>query len=198
MSSSSTTGAPAAVLARGDQRRVGVPEALGEHGVDGGDQRGAGRKLWANAIAAPSAATASARAEDLDFGVAEAVDRLEFVADGEEVVALQQFQQRELAAVGVLELVHHQQLQALRPREAHPLVPLQQIARAQLEVVEVERPARALELGVPAPNSSASRRAAHMRGAPQLQRVRSFGSAGAAIPLPLGNGSISNSAGCTG
>ena len=129
-----------AFLARGDQRRVGIPEALAEDAVDRRDQRGAAAEVVGQRDRGPlGVQPAAALAEDLHLGVAEAVDRLQLVADGEEVVALQQLQQRELAAVGVLELVHHQQLDALRPRAAHPLVALQQIACAQLEVVEVER-----------------------------------------------------------
>ena len=47
------------------------------------------RKLTRSARAAPAASSsATAGAEQLDVGVAEAVDRLEFVAHGEVVVAV--------------------------------------------------------------------------------------------------------------
>ena len=74
----------------------------------------------------------------------EAVDRLELVADGEQVLALEQAQDLELTAVGVLELVHHHQLEAARPGLADLLAASEQRRREQLEVVEVDR--RALEL----------------------------------------------------
>ncbi len=115
---------------------------------------------------------AATLAEDLDLGVAEAVDRLQLVADREEVVVLQQPQQRELAAVGVLELVHHQELDALRPPAAHPIVTLQQIASAQLEVVEVECRAGALErrVAIPVRNQNFPQQRTCMERL-QLQRV---------------------------
>ncbi len=47
----------------------------------------------------------------------------------------------ELGGIGVLELVDHQQLEALRGAAAHARVLLEQAARAQLEVVEVDRAA---------------------------------------------------------
>ncbi len=77
-----------------------------------------------------------------------------------------------LAAVGVLELVHHQQLQALRPRPAHTLVALQQVPRAQLEVVEVERGARALELRVVA--GEPLQRLAQHSARPDGRQLRGF------------------------
>ena len=55
----------------------------------------------------------AARAEDLDVGVAEAVDRLQLVADRERVVARQELEQLELQRVRVLELVDHDALEAL-------------------------------------------------------------------------------------
>ncbi len=78
--------------------------------------------------------------------MAKAVDRLELVADREQVVALQRGEDRELARVGVLELVDHQQLVALRPCAADGLALGQQQPCAQLQVVEVDGPAVALEL----------------------------------------------------
>ena len=77
-------------------------------------------------------------AEDRHVRVTEAVDRLELVADREQVVALERPQDPELDRVRVLELVDHDQLEALRP--ALPRLRVgQQALRAQLEVVEVDR-----------------------------------------------------------
>ena len=69
------------------------------------------------------------RAKEPHVGIAKAVDRLQLVADGEEVVALERAQDRELARVGVLELVDHQQLEPPRPSRAHALVLVQQLQR---------------------------------------------------------------------
>ena len=88
----------------------------------------------------------AALAEQAHVGVAEAVDRLQLVADREEVVAVERPEDRELACVRVLELVDHQQLEALRPGPANALPLAQQLAREQLEVVEVG--GAALLLGV--------------------------------------------------
>ena len=55
----------------------------------------------------------AARAEDLDVGVAEAVDRLQLVADRAGVVARHELEQLELQRVRVLELVDHDPLEAL-------------------------------------------------------------------------------------
>ena len=88
----------------------------------------------------------AALAEDRHVGVAEAVDRLELVADREQVVALERLEHVELEPVGVLELVDHDQREALRP--ALPVLGVggEQVAHAELEVLEVEP--RALRLGL--------------------------------------------------
>ena len=90
----------------------------------------------------------AALAEDRHVGVAEAVDRLELVADREQVVALERLQHVELEPVGVLELVDHDQREALRP--ALPVLGVggEQVAHAELEVLEVEPRALRLGLGV--------------------------------------------------
>src|SRR5437870_4735244 len=85
--------------------------------------------------------------------MAEAIDRLQLVSDREQVAALERRQDRKLARIGVLKLVHHQQLEALRPRRADVSASLEQPARAQLEVIEVECAALALELLVGAPEA---------------------------------------------
>ncbi len=84
-----------------------------------------------------------ALAEDRHVGVPEAVDRLELVADREQVVALQRLEDVELEAVRVLELVDHDHREALRPRPPGVLV-REQVAHAQLEIREVDGRARRL------------------------------------------------------
>ena len=85
-----------------------------------------------------------ALAEDAHVRVPEAVDRLELVPDREQVVALERLENPELDRVRVLELVDHDQAEALGPLVAGLLVG-EQVAGAQLEVLEVDR--RALGLG---------------------------------------------------
>ncbi len=86
--------------------------------------------------------------EQLDVGVAEGVDRLLSVADREQVPARDVLDQLELDRVGVLQLVDH------HPREPLPValpqlaVAGQQVARHQLQVLEVDRRALALSLPV--------------------------------------------------
>ena len=124
-------------------------ERLAEHGREGRveDVQQLGRRAEVGAQPAhPRRVELRAPlAEDLHVGVPEAVDRLELVADREQVPALERLEQVELQAVGVLELVDHQQREALAP--APPLrVVGQQVAHAELEVLEVDR--RALGLAV--------------------------------------------------
>src|SRR5204862_2662052 len=120
------------LLPRGDQRRVDALQARFEHRVDDLEQS------WAAAVVARQAQASricgqlgATRAKEPDVGVAKAVDRLQLVADGEEVVALERAQDRQLARIGVLELVHHQQLEAARPQGAYLLALAQQLQRAQ-------------------------------------------------------------------
>ena len=77
--------------------------------------------------------------EDADVRVPEAVDRLVLVADPEQVVASEQLQQLVLKLVRVLELVHEHVLEARRIGLAQALVFGEEIARDQLQVLEVER-----------------------------------------------------------
>ena len=83
--------------------------------------------------------------EHLDVGVAEAVDRLALVADAEQVAAVEHRQQLVLQRVHVLELVHQHVVEALGVGEPDALVARQQVAGDQLEVLEVEPGALALE-----------------------------------------------------
>ena len=77
-------------------------------------------------------------AEDVHIGVPEAVDRLELVTDKEQFLAGDQIDQVALEAVGVLELVDHHRPEA--PGLALPdlLVLAQQVARGQLQILEVD------------------------------------------------------------
>ena len=75
--------------------------------------------------------------------MAEAVDRLRLVADREQVVALQRLEHVELQPVRVLELVDHDQREALGPAGALGGI-REQVADAQLEIVEVDRRPRRL------------------------------------------------------
>ena len=113
------------------------------------------RKLLLSASVPPLGASCSRRlAEQAHVGVTEAVDRLQLVADGEEVPALEGRQDRQLTRVGVLELVDHQQLEALSPGLAQQPVPGEQLARDQLEVVEVDCDQIALEALVALPEQA--------------------------------------------
>ncbi len=133
---------PAAVYER---REVG--EATAEDGVDRLDHlRPAAEVAAQRKRAAGRSELLAALAEQPHVGVAEAVDGLQLVADREQVAAVERAQDRELARVGVLELVDHQQLEALRPGHAQVRVLGEQRAREQLEVVEVDRHVAALEL----------------------------------------------------
>ncbi len=90
-------------------------------------------------------------AEHLDVGVAEAVDRLELVADEEELRLrrTQQVHDLGLQAVGVLELVDEDRAEA-RPLPVAELgLRAEQVARLELEILEVERRLAGLCLRVP-------------------------------------------------
>ena len=86
--------------------------------------------------------------EQLDIGVAEAVDRLLGVTDREQVVAGDRLDQLELDPVGVLELVDHDPLEALGVLAAEVLAAAQQLPGEQLEVLEVDPRKGTLVLGV--------------------------------------------------
>jgi len=91
-------------------------------------------------------------AEDLDVGVAEAIDRLELVADEEELALAvgpgQQVDELALEPVRVLELVHHDRAEAPALAAADLLVVAQQLPRELLQVLEVERRLALLRLAV--------------------------------------------------
>src|SRR5215468_161942 len=90
-------------------------------------------------------------AEDLDVGVPESVDRLELVADEEELRLRrpEQVDDLGLEAVRVLELVDEDRAEARLLALAQLRLRAEQIARLELQVLEVERGLVRLRLGVP-------------------------------------------------
>jgi hypothetical protein len=85
----------------------------------------------------------AALTEDLDVGVTEAVDRLELVADEEELLAVgplgEEVDDLALEAVRVLELVHHDRAETPALPLADRRVVTQQVTCLELEILEVER-----------------------------------------------------------
>ena len=80
-------------------------------------------------------------AEDLDVGVTEPVDRLELVADGEDLGQLgmrDQVDDLALKAVRVLELVDHDEPEAKPDAVPNLVVVEQHVSRSELEVLEVD------------------------------------------------------------
>ena len=127
-------------LRRGGERLVLVAERAREEEVDRCEH------LRAGAIVAAECqqvlGLCPALAEDLDIGVPEAVDRLELVADGEDLGRLgvrSELDQLALEAVRVLELVDHDEPEPQPDGVANGLVVAKQVARRELEVLEVDR-----------------------------------------------------------
>ena len=81
----------------------------------------------------------AALAKDVDVRVPEAVDRLELVADEEEVLGGEQVDQLALEPVRVLELVDEHRAEAPALAVADRRVIPQEVPRVQLEILEVER-----------------------------------------------------------
>jgi len=76
-----------------------------------------------------------------DVRVPEAVDRLELVADDEDVLVVthrKQVDELALESVGVLELVHHDQAESQLRLLAYGLVVAEQVTRGELKVLEVD------------------------------------------------------------
>jgi hypothetical protein len=87
----------------------------------------------------PAAGRLAPLAEDRDVRVPEAVDRLELVADREDLGVLgEQVDQLALQTVRVLELVDHDRAEAERLLRADLSVVAQEVAREKLEILEVE------------------------------------------------------------
>ncbi len=127
----------------GHQRRERRAELGRERAVEHVEQLLARAEVARQPPHAGLAEPRPALAEDRHVGVAEAVDRLELVADREQVVALERLEHVELEPVRVLELVDHDQLEPLGPRGAGGGVG-EQVAHPQLEVGEVDRGAGGL------------------------------------------------------
>ncbi len=126
------------LLAPGAQRREALAELGRERRVEHVEQLLARAEVDRQAANLARVERRGAAAEDVHVRVAEAVDRLELVADREQVVALERLEDPELDRVRVLELVDHDQREPLRPARAGRRI-VEQVAGAQLEVVEVDR-----------------------------------------------------------
>ena len=142
-------------LAGGLKRAEILAEVGGEEVVD--DREHLGPRAVVARQRERIAGGAAALAEDLHVGVAEAVDRLELVADKEQLLgpagvgvvpARDQVDELALEPVRVLELVHEHRAEAPRLAAAHVGVVAQQVAGAQLEILEVERRLTLLGSGV--------------------------------------------------
>ena len=84
-------------------------------------------------------------AKALDGRVPEGIDRLERVADREEVVSVERADDPHLARVRVLELIDHQQIEALPRCRGDLRVLVKQPCRGELQVVEIGAAAGLLE-----------------------------------------------------
>ena len=127
----------------GDERRERRPELARERAVEHVEQRRGGAEVVREAAHRRRGEPGPPLAEDVDVGVTEPVDRLQLVADGEQVVALERLQHVELQAIRVLELVDHDQREPLGPGPPRAVV-REQVAHAQLEVREVDPGTRRL------------------------------------------------------
>ena len=94
------------------------PSSGTEGAVDDVEDLRLGAEVDREAADAPGRQRRPAVAEDPHVGVPEAVDRLGLVADREQVVALERLEHVELQPVRVLELVDHDQREALGPAGA--------------------------------------------------------------------------------
>ena len=93
----------------------------------------------------------AALAEDVDVGMPEPVDRLELVADSEDLGHIgvgDEIHELALQPVRVLELVDHHEAEAQPDRLAHVVFVPEQIARSELEILEVDGRLAPLRTGV--------------------------------------------------
>jgi hypothetical protein len=126
-------------LGRRGERLVVVAELVGEQMVDGGQHLRPGAVVPRQGVQARRPLTPLA--EDFEVGVPEAVDRLELVADGEDLAVVRmrdQVDQLALQTVRVLELVDHHSAEAEPGRFPHRVVVAQQVSCSELEVLEVD------------------------------------------------------------
>ena len=139
---SSSTGCPehrVAVPGRRLERLEALAELTGEELVDRGEHLGPravvqGQRQHLRRRVAPVA-------KHLDVGVPEAVDRLELVADEEQLLrgpGAQEIDEVRLEAVRVLELVDHDRAEAELLDLPDRLVALEEVACLELEILEVE------------------------------------------------------------
>ena len=141
----------ARVLALPQRLEVRAPE-LAEDQVDGVQHLAAAAEVHGDSLQPAGRSRLVAAALELGHvGVPEAVDRLALVAHHEHVVAAEEPDQVALQRAGVLELVDHHGLEAPGVVVAQPGIARQEVARQQLQVVEVQARALALELVVVAP-----------------------------------------------
>ena len=132
-----------------EREEAALAEGRVEGQVDGVEQLPAAAEVALQGGQAPAPAQLGRGAvEDPHVGVAEAVDRLQAVADGEQAIATEQREDLGLQRVDVLELVHHHGVEAAGPAPAQVVAGEQEVAHAELEVVEVEAGGRALEARV--------------------------------------------------
>ena len=141
---SSSTGAPKTGIGEapgGLERLEVVAELAREEVVDGREHLGPRAVVLRQREHA--AGLLAALAEDLHVRVAEAVDGLELVADEEELLPVralgEQVDDLALEPVRVLELVDHDRAEAPALALAHAGVVAEQVARGELEILEVER-----------------------------------------------------------
>ena len=123
--------------ARSRQGLERVAEVAREEVVDDGENLGARAVVLGEGEHA--AGCLSPFAEDLDVRVPEAIDRLELVADEEEILGREQVDQLALEAVRVLELVDEHRAEAPALLVADRGMVAKKVPRVQLEVLEVER-----------------------------------------------------------
>ena len=131
----------------GDERREALAQQRPDRRVDDRQDLLARPEVDGEAADTLAVQRVAPGTEDPHVGMAEAVDRLRLVADGEEVAALERLEHVELQPVRVLELVDHDEGEALRPALALRGVG-EEVADPQLEVVEVDRGAGGLRGGV--------------------------------------------------
>ena len=127
-------------LGRGRERLVLVAEGISEEVVHGRQHLRAGAVVLGQREEVRR--LRASLAEDLDVGVPEPVDRLELVADGEDLGQLRmgdEVDELALEPVRVLELVDHDEAEAELDLLAEPRIVPQEVARVQLEVLEVDR-----------------------------------------------------------
>ena len=127
-------------LARSRERLILVAELLPEHVVHRGEHLGPGAIVLGQRQ--PPRRRRPPFAEHADVGVPEGVDRLELVPDEEELLsgpARDQVDEAALERVRVLELVDHDRAEPKLLGLPHPLVGREEVAREDLEILEVER-----------------------------------------------------------